>query len=354
LGTCVSVDAPEPVRTELRAVLTDLESASDPRRQLVVEEEGDFRFRLLDSGEMVREGIEPSVAAATVVWRLNAIAADTRRYLLIHAGCVADERAVLLPGRSGAGKSTLAAECVVAGMAYLSDEYAAIDLQTGVTVPYAKPLALERERLVASSHLRAGSVGSPVSPAGIAFPCYSPGASLSVTPLDPGSTLLALAAHTTNLANLGGTALRWLAGVATACPSWQISYGDAADAVPTVRNVGRTRPSSIRPADVIGPVTPTTTSVVLGDDLAVFDDPTGRVHLLNAGAAFVWACVPDAPDGPGLADVALARAPAGSLDRPSISATVEHLAVSGLLPDRLLPAGHIPGRSWPPVTPRDA
>jgi len=97
LGTCVSVDAPEPVRTELRAVLTDLESASDPRRQLVVEEEGDFRFRLLDSGEMVREGIEPSVAAATVVWRLNAIAADTRRYLLIHAGCVADERAVLLP-----------------------------------------------------------------------------------------------------------------------------------------------------------------------------------------------------------------------------------------------------------------
>jgi hypothetical protein len=105
---------------------------------------------------------------------------------------------------------------------------------------------------------------------------------------------------------------------------------------------------------VIGPVTPTTTSVVVGDELAVFDDPTGRVHLLNAGAAFVWACVPDAPDAPGLADVALARAPAASLDAPSISATIEHLAMSGLLPDRLLPPARPPAAPEPPEPASDA
>lgn len=332
VGTAVALRAPEPILTELREVLTDLEPGADPRRLLSLEAEPNGHFRLLDTGTVVRHGIAPSVAAATVVWRLNAIAVGAPRRLLIHAGCVTDARAVLLPGRSGAGKSTLVARCVTAGLSYLSDEYAVLDLKTGSIVPYAKPIALDGERLVAASHLRPGSLGSSGPPGAIVFPRYEAGAPTTVTELDPGRTLIALTAHTTNLATIGGTALPWLVGIATSCPGWQITYGDATEAVAHICEVARAPAGLPQPAEVIGPITPTTTTVILGDEVAVFDSHTGKVHLLNPGAAFVWMCVPDARDGSHVAEVASARAPVGSLDPLDISATVEHLVHTGLLP----------------------
>ena len=332
LGTAVALRAPEPILTELRAVLIDLEPGLDPSRHLVLEEDADGRFRLLDARALIREGIAPSVAAATVVWRLNAIAAETSHHLVIHAGCVTGERAVLLPGQSGAGKSRLVAGCVTAGLSYLSDEYAVVELEGGSIVPYAKPIGLDGERLVAASHVRPGSVGSSSPPGGIVFPRYEPHAPTTATALDPGRTLIALAAHATNLATVGGAAVPWLAGIAASCPAWQITYGDARDAVAQICEMARAPARVPQPADVIGPITPTTTTVTLGDDVAVFDDLTGKIHLLNPGAAFVWMCVPDASDGSHIADVAFARAPVGSLDQQDIAATVEHLVGTGLLP----------------------
>ncbi len=334
-GTAVSVRAPETLLRELGEVLADLEPGADPSRCLVVEEGPDGDFRLLDAGTVVVAGVAASVAAATVVWRLNEIAADTRRHLVIHAGCVASAGAVLLPGRSGAGKSTLVSSCVTAGMSYLSDEFAVVDLDDGSIVPYAKPIALDGERLVTASRLRAGSAGARSAPGGIVFPCFTPGAPTTLTVLERSWTLVALAAHATNLSAVGDRALPWLAGIAASCPAWQVTYGASIDVVPTVREAAGRRVAPVRPAEVIGPVTPTTTTVVMGDDLAVFDGPTGRIHVLNAGAAFVWTCVPDAADASGLTEVALARAPAGSLDRRSVDATVDHLAGAGLLPDRM-------------------
>ena len=182
LGTEVAVLAPGAVATQLRSILADLESSGPPTRRLVLEESTDGRFRLLDEGALVRAGVEPVVAAATIVWRLNTIAAATEQHLLVHAGVVGGVGAAILPGRSGAGKSTLVAACVAEGMAYLSDEYAAVDLDRGTVVPYPKPIGLEGERLVASADLGSGSVPrAPVATAGIVFPRYEEGRRTSST-----------------------------------------------------------------------------------------------------------------------------------------------------------------------------
>ena len=332
VDTSVALRAPVPLLAQLETLLADLEPGTEPSRHMIIEEEPDGRLRLLDEGSVVRSGIEPALAAATIVWRLNAIAAETTRHLVIHAGCVADEGAVILPGQSGAGKSTLVAACIAAGMAYLSDEYAIIDMHDGVVVPYPKPLGLRAEHVVASSDLRAGSVGAALPAGGIVFPRYEAGSQTTVTRLDPAWTLLALTAHATNLAALGGSALAWMAGLAVAYPARQITYSNADDAVGVVRAAGERSSVPLRPAETIGPITPTTTTIVLGDGLAVMHESTGKVHLLNAAASLVWTCMPDAPDASRLADVALARLPAGSLDRASVAATIRHLGRSGLLP----------------------
>ena len=74
--------------------------------------------------------------------------------------------------------------------------------------------------------------------------------------------------------------------------------------------VGIVRESSSAPAapltpnEVLPAVTATTTTVTLGEHLVVFDVPTGQVHILNAVAALVWDCVPEASGTERLIDVA--------------------------------------------------
>ena len=64
---------------------------------------------------------------------------------VVHGGAVAHGgRAIILPAPTGAGKSTLVAELVRRGAAYLSDEYALIDVD-GRVHPYPRPLLLRDE-----------------------------------------------------------------------------------------------------------------------------------------------------------------------------------------------------------------
>jgi hypothetical protein len=340
LGASVTVRAPAAVLAELRIALVDLTSpaSSAPAastRELTLEADLRGRYRLLDDHAEVLDDIDPVVAAASVVWRLNAIAASAPGRVMLHAGCVAGAGAVLIPGRSGAGKSTLVAACVEAGMSYLSDEYAVIDLASGEVVPYPKPLSLTGERLVAASALRAGSVGVAVSPGAIVFPRYEPGAPTAVTRLDPQWTLAALAAHATSLEALGAPALQRLAGLAAALPAWQATYDDGAAVAPRIIAAAAEPPPPAPPADIVGPITPTTTTMVFGDELAVFDHPTGQVHILNEAAAHVWTCVPDVSSRVRLVEVAVERAPAGSLDPTRAAATLDRLDDIGLLPRSL-------------------
>jgi hypothetical protein len=336
LGTPVALHAPDPVAAELRRHLVDLPRAADAQRRVVLERGPGGALRLLDSGAVVQEDVAESVAAATIVWRLNAIASETSDHLLVHAGCVggADGApdgagAVLLPGRSGTGKSTLTAACVRAGLAYLSDELAALDLDRGLVVPWAKPLGLDGEQLVAASRLRRDAVGAARPPAGIVFPRYQPGAATETTRLDPAWAFTALAAHSPNLATLGGRALPWLAALATTTPAWQITYAESDDAVPAVREAATAPGRPLTPIEPIGPITAGSTTVPVGDRLAVFDQD--RLHLLDPAASVVWACVPDAAGRSDLVDVVVARAtPAAARDQ--VRATVAHLARCRLLP----------------------
>jgi hypothetical protein len=344
LGQVVAVAAPREVLAELRVALADLptpDRRADRELTLRATERG---FDLRDDGCVVRRGVDLSVATATVVWRLNAIAAESTAHLLLHGGCVAGPRggAVLLIGGSGAGKSTLTAACVAAGLTYISDELTAVDLRTGRLTPYPKPLGLDRERLVPGSSLgavamaedrirddgrsvpvaRAAQVAGPVAPAALVFARYEPGAAITETRLDSAWALLALAAHTTTLTALRGTALAWLAGLALAYPARQLTYGATDEAVAVVQRAaaGPGRPAA--PARVLPAIAGDTTTVALDEALAVLHEPTGKVHVLNASAADVWR------RAAGGATTATARA-----NRAATAVTVNELVRAGLLAD---------------------
>jgi hypothetical protein len=334
LGTAVEIGAPPALLGELRAVLVDLEPASRSDRRLALVP-GEPGFDLWDDGRIVRQGIEPVIAAATVIWRLNAIAGESTGHVLIHGACVAAPGggAVLLPGGTGAGKSTLTAACVAAGLAYLSDELVALDCVTGTIAPYPKPLTLDGERLVPASSLGAVA-GRPATPSAIVFPRYEPGTTVSEAPLDHAWALLALAAHATNLAALGERALVWLAGVALTCPAHQLTYGDAAQVVTAIGRAAEASHRPVAPADTLPPVTHDTTTVAIGDSLAVLHQPSRRVHVLNLSAAAMWrrAAAAWAPDGLSLLDAVLEPGDGERPDGPTAMATIDRLVQSGLLP----------------------
>jgi hypothetical protein len=334
LDTAVEIAAPPALLGELRAALVDLEPASGADRQLALVP-GERGFDLWDDGRIVRPGVEPEIAAATVVWRLNAIAGEATGHVLIHGACVAAPRggAVLLPGGTGAGKSTLTAACVGAGLAYLSDELVALDCATGTVAPYPKPLKLVWERLVPASSL--GVVASrPATPSALVFPRYKPGTETREAPLDPAWALLALAAHATNLAALGHRGLVWLAGVALTCPARQLTYDDAAQVVTAIERAADAPRRPVAPADTLPPVTDDTTTVAVGDSLAVLHRPSRMVHVLNQSAAAMWrrAAAVEAHDGVSLVDAVLEAADGEQPDRSTATATIDRLVRSGLLP----------------------
>jgi hypothetical protein len=346
LGRAVAITAPASLQAELRAALADLPAADGGDRELALRPT-DGGFDLHDDGRLVRHGVDPRVAGATVIWRLNAIAGESTDHVLLHAACVAAPSggAVLLPGGPGAGKSTLTAACVRAGLSYLSDELAAVDRRTGTIAPYAKPLGLAAERLVVASSL--GSVADgPAVPAALVFPRYEPGADLSEVPLDPGWALLALAAHATNLGVLGGAALAWLAGLALTCPPSQLTHGDATQAVAAIERAAAASGRPVAPADLLDPVTDGTTTVAVGDSLAVLHEPSGKVHVLNAPAAAVWrraaaagGCDGQTPDTGLPIETVLQAADEEGVDRSTASATIDRLVRAGLLGGATVPAG---------------
>lgn len=334
LGTAVSLNAPESVKAELFGLTCDLEVDAVPVRSLSIEPDTDGMMRLIDTGTVVRTGFAPVVAAPTAIWWLNALAIEVAPHILIHAACVGSRSAVLIPGPSGAGKSTLAAACVVGGLAYLSDEFAALDRGDGMAWPYARPLEVSHAGLIAASTLRPGSVGTPLPPAGIVFPKYQAGASHSLVALDPGWTFLALLTHAPNLRRLGPAAIPWIAALATAVPAWHLTYSDTDDAEHVVSELAAEPGIPLQPAKPVAPVTATTITVPIGDHAGVFEIDTHRVHLLNSSAAAVWSVVGEiGSPSPSTSDV-LASTSDGSLDRATVGATIQQLRELGLLPSR--------------------
>ena len=136
------------------------------------------------------------------------------------------------------------------------------------------------------------------------------------------------------MAALGRTALTWLAGLALACPARLLTYGDAPQLVAVIERAADAPGRPVEPAEVLPPVTGDTTTVAMGSSLAVFHEPSGKVHLLNRGASTMWcrAAAVEVCDRSSLVEAVLGADDGDSPDRSTAVATVDRLVRSGLLP----------------------
>lgn len=336
LGTAVRLVAPRQFHGDTAQIASRLPYAhGEAPRELRLEPTDDRRLRLLEEGEVLLDPVPPGRHAAALVWRLNAIATRSSSHLVLHAGCVSTEnRGVVLPAPSGAGKSMLVASCVRDGFGYLSDEHAALDLDGGILTPLPKPLDLGGPQLVDASELGPGLIGAPCPPAAVVFPRYQRGGTRIWRQLDPAAALVGLCANTVNLAAIGRQGFLWLAGLAERCPASQVAYPDGVDALEAVRSAAADHeaPAPMSPAQEVGPVTPTTATVIVGGQVVVYDTRTKALHHLNDSAGFVWLCVADATGPRSLAELVVAETPTGAIDRAHVDATAEHLTGLGLLP----------------------
>jgi hypothetical protein len=172
----------------------------------------------------------PGDALSWVVWDVNRSAAEASgEHLLFHAGALdAGGIGILLPGTSGSGKSTLTAGLARAGLGYLTDELAALDLRSGQLLPYPKPITLKagsfsvlpeldpdgrrRSGLGTGAGSWAGEewqvavggdtgrrVGGACAPRLGVVPRFAAGVPTHLTPLSNTEAFLSLALHAVNL-----------------------------------------------------------------------------------------------------------------------------------------------------------
>lgn len=362
LGITVRLEVPEHLAAELDRAGDALRAThpADPARTIRLAPGPGGDLDLWDGSELVLVGVAPDRAVAAVLWRLNAVVAAATTHLVVHAACVARRgRALVLPGPSGAGKSHLSAACVRAGLAYLSDEHAAVDLATGLLAPVPRPMDLGPLGLRTASELRAGTgrAGEPVpaepsTPVALLFPRFRTDAPGQVTPLAPADALLALWANVTNAAVLGEAGFRMAAGLAARCPAWQLTYCRDEDARAEVERL-LDETASAHPAAPArpGPEWLTggagTAAVALGEDLVIRHERSGAVHRLNAGAAAIWLSAGALPPLPidGLAARVASALPGRGAPAAVIRATLEELGRLGLLAEPAEPArGHLADR----------
>ena len=333
-GTGVRLSVPARFRREVSRLTADLGRADRATREVAVAGSASG-YSLVDDGVVVLTQVDPTVAPEAVVWRLSTIAAATTAHIVVHAAAVVDRatrHALVLAGVSGAGKSTLAAACITDGFDYLTDDRAAIELATGAVVPFARPLSLVGRGLVPATDIRPACVATPGVPAAVVFPRYSPDANATCVELDAADTLLALCANAVNLGLVGSDGFVALAAIATRCRSWQATYRTTDQALAVVRDVRSVMASAPRAhLRVLPPVTPTTTSVAIDDDVVVLDHDTGAVHRLNATSALVWSHVRGANDPTAIARAARRDGRAIGARAGDVEATVDRLVALGLV-----------------------
>lgn len=174
-------------------------------------------------------------------------------YVLVHAGVAQlGDATLLFPGSPESGKSTLVAGLVRSGWTYLSDELALLDPQTGVVMPYQRPISIDtgaydlfpelRHRGYAPSaeqwhvdaeDLRCGATGGVLSaiPTHVVFNRYDPTSSTTLAPLRQATALLQLIGNSVRLANHGAIGFEVLAVVAEKTESFSLDSNSLAEQV---------------------------------------------------------------------------------------------------------------------------
>jgi hypothetical protein len=204
-------------------------------------------------------------ALGWIVWDVNrSAAAASGAHLLFHAGALeADGSGVLLPGTSGSGKSTLTAGLVTrAGMGYLTDELAALDLTGDRLLTYAKPITLKQGSFDVVPELhpdrRAGPGAAPWAgeewqvPVGgtgaerigracplrwVIVPRYGPDGPTALTPLSDTEAFLTLALHAVNLLPHGAAGSAALGRMVADASCYALAMSDLDEACALVRGL---------------------------------------------------------------------------------------------------------------------
>jgi hypothetical protein len=161
-------------------------------------------------------------------------------YLLVHAGAVVSPAgdAVVILGESGSGKTTLVAALLQEGFGYLSDEAAAIHLDTGLVHPWPRPLGFRHgsrslarlarlfgpdgdhqslaatdEIRVAAEQVRRGAIAGPCPVRYVVDHRYEPGAPTVLAPLSRAVALARMGGAAPRLRREGERGLAVLASV---------------------------------------------------------------------------------------------------------------------------------------------
>lgn len=223
---------------------------------------GAGRVDLSRDGEPLARAQRPGDALSWVVWDINRGAAEASgRHLLFHAGALeVDGSGVLLPGTSGSGKSTLTAALARAGLGYLTDELAALDLRRSELLAYPKPITLKEGSfgvlpdLHPDRHRGAGTwagkewqvavggdtglrVGRACPPRLVVVPRYERGAPTRLTPLSDTEAYLALALHAVNLLPHGAAGCTALGRVVAQSACYALTMSDLDEACALVRGL---------------------------------------------------------------------------------------------------------------------
>ncbi len=356
---------------------------------LTASEGSDGTVDVRRDGDDLARGQLPGDAVGWVVWDVNRSAAEAgARHLLFHAGALeAGGTGVLVPGASGSGKSTLAAGLARAGLGYLTDELAALDLASGRLLPYAKPITVKPGSFVALADMDPGRapghdraagpwsgeewqvavgertgrrIGGPCEPGLVIVPRYDPAAVTELTPLSDTEAFFALALHAVNLLPHGAAGSEALGRLAARCRCFALSMSDldeacrlvlalvAETAAAPARGEGLPMPAEWPDGASVPARREGASAVELDDNLALYDEVGQLLILLNASAAVVW----ELCDGATSIDDMVRALVEVHRDDPAADAevigedvrlTVRKLADLGLVVDAGAGAGSAPG-----------
>lgn len=182
-----------------------------------------------------------------------------RRHLLLHAATVEkDGRAIILSGESGSGKSTLAALLGERGWRLMGDEFALVDLTTGMLAPFPRPVSLKNASIAAvravAGEDRLGplmaatpkgdirhlmprrealaAMDLPARPVLILFPRF--GAEGAARAVEAAECFVRLTHASTNYVALGEPGFRALTRLVSDAPAVGIDYASGAEGIAMV------------------------------------------------------------------------------------------------------------------------
>jgi hypothetical protein len=223
-------------------------------------------YSLLRDEHEVASGRDPAAVIGQLLWQIGSDTVELADgYLLIHGGAVVAPGggAVLILGESGSGKTTLVAALVQEGFGFLSDEAAAIELETGFVHPWPRPLGFKSGSrslarfapLFASRradsespsdggelHVRIGEI----RPGAVATACrvrhvidhvYQRGAVTRLEPMSRASAVVRMGSAAPRLRREGDRGLDALSLVARGAGAHTLVTGDLEQAVVAVRGL---------------------------------------------------------------------------------------------------------------------